>query len=245
MWSASAYFAAYGASIHISGSTQLQWVVPTLLHVYVAVTIIILSFGCVESPRWLLKVGKPEKAALCLSKIRHLPVDHPFLLEELRGVTEELEREREATMGTTWFGPLRELVMIPANRYRLMLSVMTQLFSQWSGANSVTIYAVEYFAMVGISGSQEKLFATAIFGLVKFISATGCAFFLIDFIGRKRSLLFGITLQFIAILYLAIFLTVDSSAGDKGAVQSASQKHAGMGAIVMSMSSCFNPSTIC
>ncbi|KAK4500402.1 hypothetical protein PRZ48_008591 [Zasmidium cellare] len=228
-----AYFAAYGSSIHISGNTQLQWVVPTLLHIYVAVTIIILSFGCVESPRWLLKVGKPEKAAICLSKIRHLPIDHPFLQGELRDVMEEIEREKEATMGTTWFGPLRELVMIPANRYRLMLSVMTQLFSQWSGANSITIYAVEYFAMVGISGSQEKLFATAILGLVKFISATGCAFFLIDFIGRKRSLLFGATLQFIAMLYMAIFLTIDSAAGDKGAVQSGSDKHAATGAIVM------------
>lgn len=209
--------------------------VPTLLHIYVAVTIIILSFGCVESPRWLLKVGKPEAAATCLSKIRNLPIDHPYIVGELRGVTDELEREREATLGTTWFGPLRELFTIPANRYRLMLSVMTQLLSQWSGSNSVTIYAVEYFAMVGISGSQEKLFATAIFGLVKFISATGCAFFLIDFIGRKRSLLFGISLQFIAMLYMAIFLTVDSSAGDEDAVQTASQKSAGMGAIVMSM----------
>lgn len=232
----SAYFAAYGASIHISGNTQLQWVVPTLLHIYVAVLIAVLSFGCVESPRWLIKVGRPMDAANCLAKIRNLPVEHDFVQSELRAVAEELELEREATMGTTWFGPLRELVMIPSNRYRLMLSIGVQLGSQWSGANSITVYAVEYFQMVGISGSEEKLFATAILGLVKFISASACAFVLVDWIGRKRSLLSGMTLQFIAMLYMGIFLTVDSGVGAKDAVQTASQRHAGTGAIVMSES---------
>lgn len=42
--------------------------------------------------------------------------------------------------------------------------------------------------MVGQSGDNEKLFATAIFGVVKFVSALVCAFFLIDYVGRKRSL---------------------------------------------------------
>jgi len=136
-------------------------------------------------------------------------------------------------MGTKFFGPLRELVTIKANRYRLMLSIMSQLLGQWSGANSITIYAPEYFAMMGTTGQNEKLFATAIFGLVKFISAVICALFLVDYIGRKRSLMTGISLQLFAMLYMALFLVIDRSVGDEDAPQSPSEHRAATGAIVM------------
>jgi hypothetical protein len=101
-----------------------------------------------------------------------------------------------------------------------------------SGASSITIYATSFFALVGKTGSQEKLFATAIFGVVKFISAMICAVFLIDYVGRKRSLMTGITLQFIAMAYMAGFLLADKTADDPS-TQSTGQKHAATGALVM------------
>jgi hypothetical protein len=85
----------------------------------------------------------------------------------------------------------------------------------------------------GTTGQNEKLFATAIFGVVKLISSLLCAFFLIDFIGRKRSLSTGITIQFLAMLYMAIFLLSDNGIADKSIPQTSAQKHAAMGAIVM------------
>jgi MFS family permease len=87
--------------------------------------------------------------------------------------------------------------------------------------------------MMGTTGQNEKLFATAIFGVVKFASAMICAFVLIDLIGRKRSLSCGISLQLFAMLYMAIFLLVDNNIADKSTPQTPSQKHAAMGAIVM------------
>jgi hypothetical protein len=54
----------------------------------------------------------------------------------------------------------------------------------------------------------------------------------VDFIGRKRSLSLGIIIQFIAMLYIAIFLTAVPTI-TTGKVQSNSQKHAGTGAIAM------------
>lgn len=86
--------------------------------------------------------------------------------------------------------------------------------------------------MMGISGSEEGLLATAVFGVVKFCSAMICAFFLIDFLGRKKALLSGITLQFIAMLYMAIFLLIDTGIADE-APQSSSQRAAAKGAITM------------
>lgn len=228
-----AYFASWGSSIHISSKTDAQWLVPNSMHLMFAGIIFALSFFARESPRWLIKVGRHEQALDNLSLLRQLPSDHPYVVSEVLDINMQLEREREATMGTTWLGPVRELFSSKANLYRIQLSIMTQLLSQWSGANSVTIYAPQYFAMMGTTGQSEKLFATAIFGLVKFISSMLCAFFLIDWIGRKRALSSGIILQFVSMLYMAIFLFIDKGVSTKGAPQSPSQKHAAMGAIVM------------
>ena len=134
------YFASWGSSIHISSDTSLQWVIPNLMHIYFSSIIFFLSFGAIESPRWLLKVHKKEKAVVNLCKIRNLPADHWYIQSELLDIDNQLEREKEATSGTTWVGPIKELVTIPANQYRLMLSVFSQLLGQWSGANSITIY---------------------------------------------------------------------------------------------------------
>lgn len=130
-----AYFASWGSKLHISDNTQLQWVIPNLMHIYFAVIIAALSFGAFESPRWLMKTGKPDKATKVLAKLRNLPEDHWYVQSELLDIANQLEREQEATKGTTWFGPIRELVTIPANQYRLMLSILSQLLGQWSGAS--------------------------------------------------------------------------------------------------------------
>jgi hypothetical protein len=96
--------------------------------------------------------------------------------------------------------------------------------AEWSGANSITIYAPQFFELLGTTGQTEKLFATAIFGVVKFASALICAFFLVDFIGRKRALSLGIYLQGISVLYIAIYLTAVPTIK--------TSRHAGTGAIV-------------
>jgi hypothetical protein len=202
------------------------------MHLMFAGIIFILTFFSRESPRWLIKVGRHEEALRTLSLLRQLPPDHPYVTSEIIDINAQLEREREATMGTTWLGPVRELFTSKSNIYRIQLSIMSQLLAQWSGANSITIYAPQYFELLGTTGQQEKLFATAIFGLVKFISAIICAFVLIDLIGRKRSLSIGITIQLFSMLYMAIFLLTDRTVADVDS-QSPSEKRAATGGIVM------------
>ena len=73
------YFASYGSKFHINDNTQIQCVIPNLLHIYFATMIGVASFGAIESPRWLIKVNKQEKAAHNLSKLRKLPTDHWYI----------------------------------------------------------------------------------------------------------------------------------------------------------------------
>lgn len=124
------YFANWGTSLHISNNSADQWIDATILHILFASIIIILSFFALESPRWLAKVGKDEKAAGNMSKLRKLPQDHPYVRSELIDIHDQLEREREATLGSGFLGPLKELFLIPANRYRILLGLGCQLLGR-------------------------------------------------------------------------------------------------------------------
>lgn len=177
--------------------------------------------------------GRDAESTKALCKLRQLPETHPFVQAEIYGIRDQLEREQEAVLGVSRWGKLRELVTLPANRYRFMLGFMAQLLGQWSGASAITIYAAEFFGVLGKSGQSEKLFATCILGVVKLTSAYACAFFLVDFIGRRRSLYAGISLQFISILYIAVFLAVVGTEALENGTLTSSQKQAGVGAVTM------------
>ncbi|KAI1362055.1 major facilitator superfamily transporter quinate [Xylaria arbuscula] len=208
-----AYFTNYGAQVNIGDTTDNRWLVPTSLHIIFAGLIFILTFFQSESPRFLVKQGKHEEALKTMARIRQLPPDHEYVVREITEIRASHEEEMEATMGSSWTGVLKEMFLIPNNAYRLYLALTVQLLSQWSGAGSITLYAPDLFALLGIEGTTESLLASGVFGIVKFVSALVCALFLVDVIGRKRSLLIGITLQTISVVYIASFLTATPELG--------------------------------
>lgn len=177
--------------------------------------------------------GRYEHAEKALAKLRMLDSSHPYVQAEIIGIRNQLECEQEATHGVSRWGKIRELFLVPANRYRLMLGFMSQVLGQWSGANSITIYATEFFGVLGKSGQSEKLFASCILGVVKLVSAYICAFFLIDFVGRRRSLYMGITLQTISLTYIAIFLGVVGAETLESGRLNSSQRQGAIGSIAM------------
>lgn len=229
-----AYFANYGASVHIGEGSHSRWELPTSLHIMFAGIIFLLSFTQYESPRYLVKVGKDDEALRNMSRVRNLPESHPYVYQEVNNIRMQLQEEKEATMGQGWLGIVKEMFLIPSNFYRLYLGFMAQILSQWSGAGSITVYAPSLFALVGVTGTNEGLLVTAIFGIVKLVGAVMCALFLVDFIGRKRSLLIGIVLQAISMIYVAAFLTAVPQLGivDDYDLPS-SKKPASKGAIFM------------
>ncbi|CAI0651058.1 unnamed protein product, partial [Colletotrichum noveboracense] len=202
-----AYFTNYGCQIHLGDTTHNRWLVPTSLHIMFAGIIFILTFFQFESPRFLVKQGKIEEATTTMAHLRHLPTDHEYVTREIYNIQAAHHEELEASKGATWFGKVKELFLVPSNLYRLYLSTMVQFLSQWSGAGSITLYAPDLFKILGITGQNESLLVTAVFGVVKLTAAIFCALFLVDVIGRKRALLTGITLQAIAMIYVAGFLT--------------------------------------
>ncbi|KAJ5960770.1 Major facilitator superfamily domain general substrate transporter [Penicillium vulpinum] len=229
-----AYFANYGCELNLGDKTHNRWLVPTSLHIIFAGLIFLLSFLQYESPRYLIKRGQLDKAISNLSKIRGLSTDDEYVIREISLIQTTHEAEMEATMGSGAIGVIKETFLVPSNLYRVYLTFMAQLLSQWSGAGSITVYAPDLFKLLGVTGNNESLLVTAVFGIVKLVAAILCALFLVDVIGRKRALLLGITLQGIAMIYIAGFLT---SVPDMGVVDGytvpADKKGASEGAIAM------------
>ncbi|KAJ9627813.1 hypothetical protein H2203_003031 [Taxawa tesnikishii (nom. ined.)] len=192
----------------------------------------------VIAPVYISEIAPKSVRGLCTcvfagsARVRGLPRDHYYVTDEINEIQHQLHEEQEATLGQGFFGYLKEMFLMPNNFYRIYLGLGSQLLSQWSGAQSITIYAPDFFALLGTKGQNEKLFATAIFGVVKFVAAIACALFLVDYIGRKRSLSIGIGLQAISMAYIAAFLTAVPTLGE-GEEFTTAQKHASTGAIVM------------
>lgn len=118
--------------------------------------IFILSFFNYESPRFLIKKGNQEHAVANLARVRGLPADDDYVVAEINGIKHQLAEEQEATMGQGAWGYVREMFFMPNNFYRIYLGLGTQLLSQWSGAQSITIYAPDMFALLGTKGQNEK-----------------------------------------------------------------------------------------
>ncbi|KAJ5773751.1 Major facilitator superfamily domain general substrate transporter [Penicillium paradoxum] len=229
-----AYFANYGCELNLGDKTHNRWLVPTSLHIMFAGIIFCLSFLQYESPRYLVKRGQLDKAISNLSKVRGLPSDDEYIMREISTIQTTHEAEMEATLGSGAMGVIKETFLVPSNLYRVYLTFMAQLLSQWSGAGSITVYAPDLFKLLGITGNNESLLVTAVFGIVKLVAAIICALFLVDVIGRKRALLIGITLQAISMVYIASFLT---SVPQMGVIDSFvlpdNKKGASRGAIAM------------
>jgi hypothetical protein len=196
--------------------------------------IFLLSFFQYESPCYLVKRGQLESAISNLSKIRGLAPDDEYVSRELCAIKAAHYAEREAIAGSRAIGVIKEAILIPSDFYRVYLTFIAEVLSQWSGASSITIYAPDLFKLLGITGNNESLQVSAIFGIIRLVAAIVCALFLVDVIRRKRALLLGSALQAISMVYIASFLTAVPELGVvNGFKLPATKKGTSEGAIAM------------
>jgi hypothetical protein len=185
---------------------QIVWFAPTI-----AVALIVAaSFVVYESPRWLFLVGRDEEAIQTLVALRGLPADHPRVAEELVDIRTQVEGQRHLSNPTSVRGVvavLKETFLVPANLRRVQQALVTYALAQLSGANSVTSYLVPILGIVGVSGGTDtKLFLSCMYSMSKFFYTLIGSFFIIDALGRRKSLFTGATIQMISDLYIGIYL---------------------------------------
>ncbi|WP_310558526.1 sugar porter family MFS transporter [Flavobacterium sp.] len=142
-----------------------------------SVAFFLLLFALPESPRWLMKVGKQEKAFPTLKKIGSVE----YAQDEIKNIQATLNDVSEKVDFKTLLN----------SKYRkvLIIGVVLAVFQQWCGINIVFNYADEIFTAAGY-GVSDTLFNIVITGSVNLIF-TLIAIFMVDKWGRKKLMIFG------------------------------------------------------
>ncbi|KAK3935538.1 putative MFS quinate transporter [Diplogelasinospora grovesii] len=202
-----AFFIDYGALLNISGHGA--WMVPLAMQSLPPVLIFVSILFCPESPRWLASKDNWDKASEVLSQVRHLPVEHPYVQQELLELRTQLEEERRSVHGTGFWATQKECWLVPGNRKRALMSIGLMVCQQWTGTNAINYYAPTIFTALGITGNANSLLATGVYGIVKMVSCGLFITFLADTLGRRWSFVWtGFAMSF-CMFYLGFYVRFD------------------------------------
>jgi len=131
-----------------------------------------------ESPRWLVKNGKPELARRVLAKIG----GQGYADAEIKDIQNTLAKEDGQRVR---FSDL----MVPNMRKVLLVGITLAVLQQWSGINVLFNYAEEIYRSAGY-GVNDILFNIVITGAINLVF-TLLAIGLVDKAGRRVLMLVG------------------------------------------------------
>ncbi|WP_316789789.1 sugar porter family MFS transporter [Pedobacter frigoris] len=140
-----------------------------------------------ESPRWLLKAGKENKALAVLEKIG----GKDFSISSV----DTMKATLKGSQGVS-YRAIFEKTVFPA----VLVGIVLAVFQQFCGINVVFNYPSNIFASIGASKDDQLLQTVFIGGVNLFF--TLLAMFLVDKMGRRPLMLFGAGA--LAILYIII-----------------------------------------
>lgn len=139
----------------------------------------LIIFFIPESPKWLIVKGREEKA---MSIFRKLSTTD-------EGAAEECSRTKSSIAGESkseWKA-LTEKGIIRA----VLIGSAIAILGQFMGVNAVIYYGPDIFADAGLA-AEDSSFSTVLVGLVNMLT-TILAVFIIDKVGRKKLIYFGVT----------------------------------------------------
>ena len=138
----------------------------------------VLMFFVPESPRWLIKNGRDERARGILTRVGG-PAYADFAVADIKDTiaSEEVARVH--------FGELLEPKLLRI----VALGVFLAVFQQWCGINVIFNYAQEVFQAAGYAVG-DLMFSIVVTGIVNLVF-TFVAIFTVDRIGRRPLLLIG------------------------------------------------------
>lgn len=151
-----------------------------------------------ESPRYLVRAGKPEKAKTVLGKIG----DSGFVQETFNSIEKSLKGVNIV--------PLKE-VFGKAVRPALIIGIGLAVFQQLCGINVVFNYTSTIFESVG-ANLDRQLMETVLIGIVNLVF-TVVAMWQVDKLGRRPLILIGSISLSIIYIVLATLLKIKVSPG--------------------------------
>jgi sugar porter (SP) family MFS transporter len=171
-------FLAYLVDQALGGDRQ--WRTMLGLSAVPALLLLVAIVPAVESPRWLVRMGRRDLARANIERAR------PWVDPEVRLKSIE-DALRDEPPNASWAE-----VFAPAWRRPLTIGIGLAVFQQITGINAVIYYSDRIFAAAGFSTPHEQTMATTwAIGAVN-VLATLIAIAFIDRIGRRPLLLAGL-----------------------------------------------------
>lgn len=142
-----------------------------------AVLFLLLMFLVPDSPRWLAKAGKLDKAERMLRRIGSAEY------------ARETMADIRATLGENTQKVAVSELLNPRVRPIIVIGIVLAVFQQWCGINVIFNYAQEIFASAGfdINSTLKSIVATGLINLIFTIIALP----LVDKLGRRKLMLLG------------------------------------------------------
>ena len=171
-----------------------------------------------------MKQGRTQDAARSLEFYRKLTPSRREFIEEFEVMQQSVEEDNKATAGLRFSDRVKHLFTSRKNLMKIGLGAMIQLLVQWGGPGAIATYANRIMTLIGASDKNGYVMSVG-FGATKFAAGMLSLFFLIDLVGRRKTLFAGVFIQGISMLYVAIFLGLyvdgDRTAGETAAGKAA------------------------
>jgi sugar porter (SP) family MFS transporter len=163
-----------------------------------ALLFFIVLFLIPESPRWLVVQGKVKKALTILKKI-YGEKEANIQIDNVKNLI-AIETE------TDW-----RMLLQSGFRMALFIGVALAMLGQLMGVNAVLYYGPVIFKESGLS-SGDSLFYQVLVGLVNMLT-TVLALIIIDKVGRKKLVYWGVSGMIIALVLIGIFFATGAEMG--------------------------------
>jgi MFS transporter, SP family, arabinose:H+ symporter len=157
-----------------------------------AILFFVVLFFIPESPKWLVVKGEEKKASSILEKI--------YGKEESVKQADNIKNLISSETQTNW-----KMLFQPGFRLALFIGVALAMLGQLMGVNAVLYYGPTIFAESGLS-SGDSLFYQVLVGLVNMLT-TVLALIIIDRVGRKKLVYWGVSGMIIALLLIGFYFS--------------------------------------
>ena len=158
-----------------------------------------------ESPRWLTINGKRDRAATVLMKIYKDNADAERQISETEA---SMKAEKAAENGdkSEW-----KALLEPGILAAVIIGSAIAILGQFMGVNAVLYYGPAIFADAGLS-SGDSLLSQVLVGVVNMVT-TVIALFIIDKVGRKKLVYWGVSGMILCLLMISLFFFAGQSLG--------------------------------
>ena len=163
-----------------------------------ALLFLTILFLIPESPRWLVVKGKEKQASVILNRI--------FGEDEADRQINNVKQLIATETVTNW-----RMLLQPGFRMAMFIGVALAILGQFMGVNAVLYYGPTIFRETGLS-SGDSLFYQSLVGVVNMLT-TVLALIIIDKVGRKKLVYWGVSGMIISLILIGIYFSKGAALG--------------------------------